>query len=267
MIHPLFPSELRSSRWTLVGFCALYQILLRLPSPSIERWRAAKLHEEIRTDPRQIRDLSALRTFRFFQSFLLITCLQLTLKHTARNHLEPLQDSSRRLKTKARQGSMEHGTVSISLGSSSYANHVRALSFCSIAYCWTFERKDFDKAYAHFMALSNWTMYVADYINHLRTVQPRHLKKKQVVGYGVSRCHSTFQSKTSSAYIRHRIHCAHALACTYSEILWIRIHKKRCDAAKYHVNTYLSQHHHLNLIYKKRKSCPAMMNCITMCTK
>ena len=35
--------------------------------------------------------------------------------------------------------------------------------------------QDFDKAYEHFMALSNWTMYVADYINHLRTVQPRCL--------------------------------------------------------------------------------------------
>lgn len=35
--------------------------------------------------------------------------------------------------------------------------------------------QDFDKAYAHFMALSNWTMYVADYINHLRTVQPRKI--------------------------------------------------------------------------------------------
>lgn len=35
--------------------------------------------------------------------------------------------------------------------------------------------EDFDKAYEHFMALSNWTMYVADYINHLRTVQPRKI--------------------------------------------------------------------------------------------
>ncbi|CAK9088634.1 unnamed protein product [Durusdinium trenchii] len=34
---------------------------------------------------------------------------------------------------------------------------------------------DFDKAYQYFMALSNWTMYVADYINHLRTVQPRKM--------------------------------------------------------------------------------------------
>ncbi|CAK9089345.1 unnamed protein product [Durusdinium trenchii] len=35
--------------------------------------------------------------------------------------------------------------------------------------------QDFDKAYQYFMALSNWTMYVADYINHLRTVQPRKM--------------------------------------------------------------------------------------------
>eukprot|EP00438_Fugacium_kawagutii_P007626 Skav221467 [mRNA] locus=scaffold1700:397832:404795:+ [translate_table: standard] len=34
-------------------------------------------------------------------------------------------------------------------------------------------RADFDQAHGFFMALSNWTMYVADYINHLRTVQPR----------------------------------------------------------------------------------------------
>ena len=46
--------HLNGSRWTLVGFCALYQILLHLPSPSIERWRAAKLHEGMRTDAWQI---------------------------------------------------------------------------------------------------------------------------------------------------------------------------------------------------------------------
>ena len=123
---------------------------------------------------------------------------------------------------------MEHGTVSISLGSFSYANHVRALSFCSIAYCWTFERKDFDKAYAHFMALSNWTMYVADYINHLRTVQPRHLKK-QVVGYGVAQ-YSPIKDKQC-------IYTASHTLCTRTGmyLLWNTLNtysKKRRDAAK-----------------------------------
>lgn len=46
-------------------------------------------------------------------------------------------------------------------------------TFCSsfVLFRW----QDFDKAYQYFMALSNWTMYVADYINHLRTVQPRKM--------------------------------------------------------------------------------------------
>lgn len=126
----------------------------------------------------------------------------------------------------------QHGTwnrIRIHLPRSScYANHVRAVPFCSIAYCWKFEREDFDKAYAHFMALSNWTMYVADYINHLRTVQPRHLKKKQVVGYWVAQ-YSPIRDKQCTYTASHTL-------CTRTSMYLLSIHiQKEYDSAKSHV--------------------------------
>ncbi len=73
--------------------------------------------------------------------------------------------------------------------------------------------------------------------------------------------HSIVQSEINSAHIRHLIHCAHVLACTYSQYIF----KKSTILLNLMSNTYMSHHH--NLFFQKRNLCPVMMHLIAICTK